>query len=282
MVRIKTNFNEEKLNKYIQEGRGQGEGGNYKPWKNIRDFPSMGRCSRILGWKTNRVHHLISDIQTRFFYLMDWEDDVIDIRESYPLLDLNEVIEEENDLRFDLFKDKESATPYILTTSFLITIKENGKNRYVARSIKAISELEKKITIEKYEIEKRYWLKKQINWGIVTQKEIPVLKAKNIEWVHSALYSVEERGLSEIEVNDMSIILIESFLNSNITIRRIISKLDKDYNLQDGTSLFLFKYLIATKRIKVDMNKEININDIPSNIILEFDNGMEMKKIVSG
>ncbi|WP_394884242.1 TnsA endonuclease N-terminal domain-containing protein [Clostridium butyricum] len=194
MAKTSAEWNEDKFKRYMNEGRGQGEGSNYKPWKYISDFSSLGRSSRINGWKSNRVYHLFSDIESRFFYLMEWEDQVIDIRESFPLLDLEEVIQEKDNLRLDLFKDKESGIPYVLTTSFLITLKENGKYRYVARSVKSASEMDKKIAIEKFQIEKRYWNKKGIDWGIVTQKEIPLIKAKNIEWVHSALYSLGDRG----------------------------------------------------------------------------------------
>lgn len=281
MAKGRSGWNEDKLNRYLKEGRGQSEGKEYKPWLTIQDFPSMGRCSRLLGWKSSRVHHLFSDIETRFFYLMEWEEQVVDIRESFPMMDLEEVIGDKDDLRLDLFKDKESGTPYVLTTSFLITLKENGKYRYVARSIKAASELDKKISIEKYEIEKRYWKSKKIDWAIVTQKEIPVVKAKNIEWVHSALYSSEERGFSDVEVTEMQCLLVDVMTTNNVSLRSIMSKFDDEYNLTQGSALYLFKHLIATKNIKVDMEKEIDINATGKDIILEISNRRDGRNVVS-
>lgn len=269
MPKIATGWNEDKLKRYMREGRGQNEGKHYKPWKYVSDFPSQGRSSRINGWKSNRIHHFFSDIESRFFYLMDWEDMVLDVRETFPLLDLEEVIQEKDDLRLDLFKDKESGVPYVLTTSFLITIEENGKCRYVARSVKAASELDKKITIEKFEIEKRYWNKKGIDWGIVTQKEIPLIKTKNIEWVHSTLYSLGDRGFSDIEASEMGNLLIVELTTNNLPMRKLMARFDKEYNLSQGSALFLFKYLIASKNIAVDMDKEIDINAIGKDIILK-------------
>lgn len=274
-------FNEDKLNRYLKEGRGQGEGKEYKPWLTVQDFPSRGRCSRLLGWKTTRVHHLFSDIETRFFYLLEWEEHVEDIREMFPLLDLENVIEDTDDLRLDLFKDKESGIDYVLTTSFLITLKENGKYRYVARSVKAASELDKKISIEKYEIEKRYWKSKGVDWGIITQKEIPLIKAKNIEWVHNALNSYEDRGFSFKEINEMGYLLIDVISKNNLSIRTLMSKFDKEYNLPNGSALFIFKYLIASKKITVDMEKEIDLNATGKDIILETINRRENKYVVN-
>ncbi|MCR4431081.1 MAG: hypothetical protein NUV45_08705 [Tepidanaerobacteraceae bacterium] len=36
MAKWKTDRDENKLNKWIQEGRGQGEGKDYKPWFTVR------------------------------------------------------------------------------------------------------------------------------------------------------------------------------------------------------------------------------------------------------
>ena len=280
MAKRKIEWNQEKLNRFLREGRGQGEGKEYKPWHKVQDFPSMGRCSRIFGLKTNRVHHLFSDVETNFFYLMQWEDMVIDVRESFPLLDLQEILEDERDLRLDLFKDKESGLSYVLTTSFLLTVNDGNKNKYIARSIKAASELDKKITIEKYEIEKRYWKIKGIDWAIVTQKEIPKIKVKNIEWVYSALDSVGERGLSEAEIQETGDLLIDAMMSSSRSLRSVMNHFDKEYNLQQGSALFIFKYLIASKTIIVNMEEEIDINATGKEIIIERKNREEKSYVV--
>ena len=52
MAKRKTDWDEDKLKKWIQEGRGQGEGKEYKPWLTVTDFSSRGRCSRLKGIKT--------------------------------------------------------------------------------------------------------------------------------------------------------------------------------------------------------------------------------------
>jgi len=78
--------------KYLKEGRGQGEGAYYKPWSRIHDFASNGIVSRVRGVKTGRVHHLMSNLELYFFFLLDWSDEVLGIREQYPLIDLNNAI----------------------------------------------------------------------------------------------------------------------------------------------------------------------------------------------
>lgn len=59
MVKYNSNWSQKKYQKFINEGRGQGENEIYKPWLTINDFPSLGRVTRIKGWKTNRIHHFL-------------------------------------------------------------------------------------------------------------------------------------------------------------------------------------------------------------------------------
>jgi ABC-type multidrug transport system fused ATPase/permease subunit len=53
---------------------------------------SQGLASRIKGWKTGRVHHLLSELETSYFYLLEWSLSVLDIREQFPLLPLEETL----------------------------------------------------------------------------------------------------------------------------------------------------------------------------------------------
>ena len=68
--------------RYLKEGRGQGSGSSYKPWIYIHDFPSRGVSARIMGRTTGRIHHLLSRNEEHYFYLLDADPSVLDIREQ--------------------------------------------------------------------------------------------------------------------------------------------------------------------------------------------------------
>lgn len=281
MAKYRLNWNEEKYNRFIKEGRGQGWGKEYKPWLTVHDFPSSGRVSRVFSWKTGRIHHFFSDLQTRYFYMLEWEDTVIDIREHYPLLDVEDTIKEKADLRFDLFIDKDSGVPYVINTNFLITVKNNDANNlYIARTVKMATELEKKNTLERLEIERRYWTAKNVDYGIVTQKQIFNIFSKNIEWVHPSLYSYQDRGFSQEDMMYMSGVLIERLVDSTHSIRKITSDFDKEFNYESGTGLFVFKFLIASKQIDIDMMNPIDINVAKPNIRIKQQKRKEEAKII--
>ena len=74
-----------KQEKWLKEGRGQGELADYKPWIKISDISSSGRSHRVFGHKTKRTHHLLSDLELATFLFLEWSPTVLDIREQFPL-----------------------------------------------------------------------------------------------------------------------------------------------------------------------------------------------------
>lgn len=269
MAKRSNDWDSNKLNRWIKEGRGQGEGKEYKPWLTVQDFPSMGRVTRVFGWTTQRIHHFFSDTQLKYFYLLDWEEKVIDIREHYPLIDLEVVLNDTSDLRLDKFIDRKTKETYILTTTFLITLlNSDGQKSFAARSIKYASELSKKSTIEKLEIERRYWKARGIDWGIVTNKDINDVRARNIEWVHSAMNSDDCNGLSKAEFDDLFDGILYRFIDNKQSIKNIIAGFEKDYSLDVGMGLLLFKRLVAEKRMVLDMDKPINLSQTGKSVYI--------------
>ncbi|MFD2043362.1 hypothetical protein ACFSTA_03080 [Ornithinibacillus salinisoli] len=79
MAKRKRDTTFEKNEKWLKEGRGQGEGENYKPWLKIQDVPSEGTAPRHKGWKAKRIYHLMSELELHYLYELEWSDMVLDI-----------------------------------------------------------------------------------------------------------------------------------------------------------------------------------------------------------
>nr|WP_279432559.1 TnsA endonuclease C-terminal domain-containing protein [Tissierella praeacuta] len=86
------------------------------------------------------------------------------------------------------------------------------------------------------------------------------VRAKNIEWIHSAMSANSNNGFSKAELNDLIDGLLYRFISNKYNIKNIISGFEKDYSLDAGTGLLLFKHLVADKRIILDMDKPINLS----------------------
>lgn len=263
MGKYSADWTEEKLRRYLKEGRGQGEGVDYKPWLTVTDFASQGRSSRIKGIKTGRIQHFLSDLETRYFFLLEWDekDIVQDIREFYPLLDYEAVVDQKDDLYHHVTRNRKDGCPYTITTTFLITLKgKDGGAIYEARSLKSSSDLERWSAVEKLEVERRYWKAKGVGWAVITNKDIDPVASRNAEWTLSTVHSIGDLGLSDVEMDDICDALMMRIEDSDGTIRQITSAIDKDYALATGSGLFLFRNLLAKKKIQMDMTKPIDLS----------------------
>lgn len=223
----------------------------------VTTFSSKGRATRIHSYKTNRIHHLQSDNQLRVFLTLEWSDKVKDIQENIEIKDLEEIIDNVENLRLDKFSDKETGQLYQLHTNFLVTIKRNNGEEQVAVSVKSLSEIERKTVIEKMEIERRYWNEKGINFYVITEKEIDKQFAENIKWVREAFIDKSIENKEELKEK------LYYFLQEHKgkVIMDALNKFDKDEELKAGTALFIFRYLIATKEIEINMKEKLDLND---------------------
>lgn len=60
------------ITRYQKEGRGTGNGANYKPWLTVQDVPSQGLVHRVKGWTTNRRTDVIRVTQYMGLYAASW------------------------------------------------------------------------------------------------------------------------------------------------------------------------------------------------------------------
>lgn len=247
MPKHKSAWNESIYCKRLAEGRGQGKLSNYLPWVRVQDFASRGTISRIAGSKTGRVHHFMSSSEKNYFYLLEWSDEVIDIREQFPLIDIELAIEIALAAGIQYPKDSVSGFPYVLTCDFMI----NTKSGLKARTIKCSSELSKRRTIEKLEIERRYWQRMGIDWKVVTEHDMSIVKIRNIEWLHPA------SQLLDIPAENIVDAIVRYHAGCSHSIYETAAWTDKRFGLLAGGGLQIVKRLLWKKIIPCDMDEKI-------------------------
>jgi len=55
---------------------GQPKLNEYTPALTVRDVKSPNsRSKRVMGYKTGRVHHFLSDYESGYFYLLEWSEE---------------------------------------------------------------------------------------------------------------------------------------------------------------------------------------------------------------
>lgn len=256
MAKNKYAMDEQKIARFIKEGRGKGEGQYYKPWFYINEVPSHGRSSRPHSHKSNREHHLLSDIENGAFFLYHWSDEVTDIREQFPL-DRSITLQIANEMGIAPPADPTTGCQIVMTTDLLIT---TDKNKLLARSVKPHDALNRRV-VDKLEIERRYWEQQKVDWGIITQNQLPEARVNNIRWAH------EFHRLDGLQVpyvgywEDRCAQLINHLAQTGgITIKMMLTQLENYCNFAPGDGITAIRHLISNKRIHIDMDQVFDLN----------------------
>lgn len=257
MAKYKRAITQEKIDRWIKEGRGDKDGADYKPWLFIQDVASRGRCHRIRGWKHGRVHHLLSDLEAYVFYTYEWSKKVIEIKEQFPLLPLDETLSIAEEIGVVHPTDPVTKHPMVMSTDFVLTSQRGLTVDFYARQVKYESALSDYRTLEKLEIERRYWLRRDVDYGIVTERDIHMPLIRNVKWVHPRLEIASLFPLTKEIVSEVAHELTEMVLSEDAPLRMLTRACDSRIGLKGGDSLKVIRHLIATRYWQIDMSKGI-------------------------
>lgn len=201
--------------KYKAEGRGTGTYSRYRPWLRTQDVPSKGTRSRVPLLRFGRIFHLLSDGERKALLEFDWDPEVIEIREQYPLepTETNKICRE-LEIRHPSF----GGGDIVMTTDFLVTYKTAMGVSYTAYQVKYDqSDLKNTRTVDKLKIEERYWLQKEVAYQVLLSSELNSTFGENLERLYRwrnlevgkeylrLIYAFCKRALRQMKANDLLI-----------------------------------------------------------------------------
>ncbi|MGX9522675.1 TnsA endonuclease N-terminal domain-containing protein [Vibrio mediterranei] len=249
MAKSKYFLTEKQIIKRIKEGRGSGKLSNYKPWLYVNEVPSEGRSQRVYSHLTGRIHHVLSDLEFAIFLLLDHNPSITDIREQFPLNrdDTLNICQEHQ-----LWHPAQNGVNQVMSSDFFVNSSSKAQPRFVIQA-KYKKALKDPRTIEKLEIERRYWQLKNIPWFLVTEKEIDKVVVDNIEW----LYGV--KGYFDELITDELLLTFEHMKAyfSRSPGRKVV-EIAKEYELaygqKLGDSMFDLRLMCAARLITFDIS----------------------------
>lgn len=162
--------------------------------------------------------------------LLDWNIETTDIREQFPLRQ-----EDTLALAFEAGIEHPAlnGVMHIMSSDFLVNTSNTNLPKFVLQA-KYTQAIQDPRTIEKLELERRYWQLKGVPWQLVTEQDIPKIVFQNISW----LYPAQRDELSDEVIIDRQKFYSHQFQqHPNKTIIEIAKKLDVEYNLAVGESL---------------------------------------------
>ena len=255
MARGILKWTEEKIREKENAGHGRGEGADYIPWIQATDFSSLGRSRRVAGIKTNRTHHLLSDVEYNLFLCLEWTRYVTDIREQYPLdRTLTQTVARRLGIRHPCYP--QTSIPTVMTVDFLVTRIHQGKQILEAFNAKTIDEAEKKNSIVKLELQRACLEELGIAHHLVFDKSIPEQKVKNIAWIRSSIMYRKEvepypghwDGLCSAMSFDLP-----KFSASELTLTQYCQNFDAKHGIERGTGLRVACMLMHKRLLTADL-----------------------------
>lgn len=189
-------LNKKQSDERVKRGRGNPKSANYEPFLRIHDFSSLGRVSRIRY--EGREIHTMSDLETAVLSELFWSENIDKIFDQAALGHkerhgddgaeryVTERIAEQIGVKHPILPD---GSPAVMTTDFLVVLK-GGEVR--ALSVKPLAQITRsnandatdrsvRRTIEKLEIERRYWIEFKAKWFLVTDADVSKTRKMNIE-----------------------------------------------------------------------------------------------------
>ncbi|HEX5085483.1 MAG TPA: TnsA endonuclease N-terminal domain-containing protein, partial [Blastocatellia bacterium] len=153
--------------------------------------------------------------------------------------------------------DIRSKQPIVMTTDFVLTIKKDLATTYQARTVKYAADLIKARTLEKLEIERRYWQTRRIDWGIVTEQQAPTVLAQNVKWVHPFFRQIDLYPLDAPAIQRVASDMTHRVRHSDLPLKDLARYCDEKLTLARGQGLKVVRHLLANRIWRVDMERLI-------------------------
>lgn len=258
------------LQKLIKKGVGSGERESYRPWLKIRSVPSKGTSRTVPGVRVARGHHCLSNSEYMFLVLMEFNQDIMDIREQFPLIDYDETysIALQKNIRPALYIGTD--VPFVFTADFMLSFARPGKEpSLVAISLKYREEIDvasvdkRKRIFEKQEIEKEYWIRHGVKSKLCFYEDLPHTKIKNLiilrDYANLPLSVASDNNLHKI-IRFFEVLADPEDIE-NMSLRSLLRLVSQNVYMEYKTAKDVFFYLVWHKKIVINLDLyELNLS----------------------
>ncbi|CAM5783780.1 hypothetical protein RFUL19S_01191 [Rhizobacter fulvus] len=185
-------FTEKRHQKWLDQGRGTGEGPTWVPWLQKADFSSRGKATiDSLKGENGREVHVFSALERLAWMVYICKCDVLGIEEQFPLdRDMTREIAASLGVRHPC-----SEVDIVMTTDLLVRVRRpDGTVQRHARSVKPSRDFGNHNHMEHAEIERRYHLAQGHSFAVLTESSFSRELARNIDilYMHRDAHSQSE------------------------------------------------------------------------------------------
>lgn len=232
----------------IRRGAGVGVGQDYSPWLKTRDVPSRGTSSVVTGIRNCRPHHLLSELEATYFYLLERQSCVIDIREQWPILDLDRTLE--LCAQFDVRHRYRGMNPEPFTIDFLITELVGEEVRYRGASIKSAQDAVNPRIRRRLAVEYEWCRALDVPWVLVDTSQFSKVLLQNLRFIRAWFrnhYSPD---------SETTPLFSNEFLRiyrTNVPLGELIGTAASHLRLSEAVAQDLFRYCAWSNQLQISL-----------------------------
>lgn len=250
-------WTEAKIAERQKQGIGTGSGAKYQPWLNVTDTSSIGRIRRTWSSKTGRMHQLLSDVEFDVFVAAEWNREVIDIREQYPLdRAITQTVAHELKIAHPCYRGTDVVT--VMTVDFLLTMAGSNGKTLLALNAKRDEEAEDERSLLKLEIQRATLERLEVPHHVVFHGRLPKQKVKNISWVRDAQLKEGEVEPYPGYFSDLSTRMSRELAaippsSAEVSLSDYCASFDQRYGGATGTGLRVARMLMQERALVADL-----------------------------
>lgn len=220
---------------------------------------------------------MFSSLEFDVFCILDWSSTVLDIREQFPLLPIDNTLALAAQMRIThpnaQFTRTSSRKYIVMTTDLLIDIQTDTGVRQIARDVKPSGQLDNPRVLQKLELARRYWAARNVDWGIITERDYNQVMARNLKEKLRSHHSLHGKiDLPENELDELGYNFTEIVRTGDMSLSKAARTFEQQNSLDAGFGVTFAWHLIATKRWIVDLSIPLQANRKLSLITTAFDN----------
>ncbi|MFS0756117.1 TnsA endonuclease N-terminal domain-containing protein [Noviherbaspirillum sp. 1P10PC] len=239
----------------LKRGFGLGAGVAYHPWLRVRDVPSIGTSGNPKGIKVSRIYHLLSTPERVFFHLLDRQPNVIDIREQFPILHLNETQSICSEL--GIRHTRRGPYPEPFTLDFFVTRQTPLGVVFQARSIKTPEHAADPNVRLRLAVEHIWCQAHGIDWKLIDTSGFTGNLLSTLTFMRG--WSVQ-RYIPNPEQADEFAKVFHNIYTKNLPLREIVELCSKRLKRGYGHCLNEFRYCAWSNRIVVDLTAKLTLH----------------------
>lgn len=242
----------------LRQGRGIGVGSRYRPWLKVRDLGSRGTSHVVFGIKSGRRHHLLSDYELLYFYLVERRTSTCQIYEQWPILDLASTLRLCSEL--SVHHPYARGVPDPVTVDFLIAEQrpEGGAVRAVA--IKSPEDALKPHVLRSLTVQQQWCTSHGLRWvladmSVVEDVRTTLESLKFIRW----WFRTGARLPGKAETERLARTFLDAYQRDQ-TLVELLARSGEILGLQKHHVIQIFRYAAWRAEIPVDLQSTIRLD----------------------